>query len=152
MQDNRVEEVVLIEAPLDRTWELTNDLESWPTLFSECAKVEILERDGDTTRFRFTTNPHPDGSVHTWEAARTTDRLAGVVTEIRVDTGPFKNLTIAWKYDPAPGGTRLKWTQDFTLKTGVPHTPESAAKALGGRMATELARVKRLVEESTGTA
>ena len=37
-----------------------NDIERWPELFTEYASAEILERDGDTVRFRLTTHPDPE--------------------------------------------------------------------------------------------
>ena len=59
---------VLIAAPLDLVWERMNQIESWPNLFSEYAKAEILDRQGDTVTFRLTTHPDPeyDGQVWSW--------------------------------------------------------------------------------------
>ena len=44
------------------------DIESWPDLFSEYAKAEVLEEDGHTIQFRLTTHPDPeyDGQVWSW--------------------------------------------------------------------------------------
>nr|AEM44275.1 putative polyketide cyclase [uncultured bacterium] len=152
MRENRVEDSVLITAPVQLTWDITNDLEGWTGLFSECAKVEVLERDGATVRFRFTTHPHPDGAVHSWVATRTADPAAGTVTERRHDTGPFAYLNIAWTYAPEGGGTRLGWSQEFAIKPGVPHSVEGAGKALGARMSAELARIKQHVEDAARAA
>ncbi len=45
---------ISINAPIDLVWDITNDVESWPRLFIEYAAVEILERNGNTVRFRLT--------------------------------------------------------------------------------------------------
>ena len=44
-----------------RRLDAMNDIERWPELFTEYASAEILERDGDTVRFRLTT--HPDAGA-----------------------------------------------------------------------------------------
>jgi aromatase len=152
MQESRVEDSVLIDAPVDLTWDVTNDLDGWTALFSECAKVEVLERDGAVVRFRFTTHPHPDGAVHSWVAVRTADRPASTVTERRTDTGPFAFLDSTWTYTEDPAGTRLGWVQTFAVKPGVPHSAEGAGKALGARMAAELDRIKQRVEDAARAA
>ncbi|GLH99300.1 SRPBCC family protein [Phytohabitans aurantiacus] len=152
MTENRVEDSVLIAAPVHLTWDITNALEGWTGLFSECAKVEVLERDGETVRFRFTTHPHPDGAVHSWVATRTADVPAGVVVERRENTGPFAYMDITWTYVAEGDGTRLGWSQAFAIKAGVPHSVEGAAKALGARMSTELAHIKQHVEDAARSA
>ena len=40
----RTENSVVIKAPLDLFWSRTNDVASWPELFTEYAKAEILAR------------------------------------------------------------------------------------------------------------
>ena len=59
---------VIINAPRDFVWERMMDIESWPDLFSEYAKAEVIEQEGDTVRFRLTTHPDPeyDGQVWSW--------------------------------------------------------------------------------------
>ena len=54
--DNAVD----IEAPIDFVWERMNDVENWPNLFSEYAKTEIVEREGNKILFRLTTHPDPE--------------------------------------------------------------------------------------------
>lgn len=38
------ENSITVDAPFDLVWEMTNDLENWPRLFSEYASVDILSR------------------------------------------------------------------------------------------------------------
>ena len=45
------ENSVVINAPLDLVWQITNDLENWPSLFSEYASVEVLDREGERRGF-----------------------------------------------------------------------------------------------------
>lgn len=36
---------IVIDAPMDLVWNMTNDVGSWPRLFGEYASAEILERE-----------------------------------------------------------------------------------------------------------
>ncbi len=39
------ENEITIAAPVDLVWDMTNDVERWPQLFSEYASAEILSRE-----------------------------------------------------------------------------------------------------------
>ncbi|MEU5098273.1 SRPBCC family protein [Streptomyces sp. NPDC020996] len=111
---------IVIAAPLDLVWDMTNDLESWPQLFSEYASVEILSRDGDRTRFRLTMHPDENGTVWSWVSEREPDRESLTVRARRVETGPFSYMNILWEYEEMPEGVRMVWTQDFEMKPDAP--------------------------------
>ncbi|MFF3246954.1 SRPBCC family protein [Streptomyces sp. NPDC002870] len=114
------ENEITVAAPLDLVWEVTNDIENWPQLFSEYASVEILSREGSTTTFRLTMHPDENGTVWSWVSERTTDRKGRKVEARRVETGPFQFMDIHWEYSEVPGGTRMHWTQDFAMKPDAP--------------------------------
>jgi aromatase len=114
------ENEITVAAPLDLVWDMTNDIENWPGLFSEYASVDILERKGSKTTFRLTMHPDDNGKVWSWVSERTTDRKGGKVTARRVETGPFEHMNIRWEYTEVPGGTRMHWTQDFAMKPDAP--------------------------------
>ncbi|MBT2389152.1 MULTISPECIES: SRPBCC family protein [Streptomyces] len=114
------ENEITVAAPLDLVWEVTNDIEHWPQLFSEYASVEVLSREGNTTTFRLTMHPDENGTVWSWVSERTTDRKGRKVRARRVETGPFQHMDILWEYSEVPGGTRMHWTQDFAMKPDAP--------------------------------
>jgi len=114
------ENEVTIAAPFDLVWDMTNDLENWTGLFSEYAAVEIIERDGDRTRFRLTMHPDENGTVWSWVSERTVDRAARTVRARRVEPGPFQFMDIRWEYEETPDGTRMHWTQDFAMRPEAP--------------------------------
>lgn len=114
------ENEITVAAPLDLVWDMTNDIENWPGLFSEYASVDIMERKGSTTTFRLTMHPDDNGKVWSWVSERTTDRKKRKVTARRVETGPFDHMNIRWEYTEVPGGTRMHWTQDFAMKPDAP--------------------------------
>ncbi|MFJ8849147.1 SRPBCC family protein [Streptomyces sp. NPDC102437] len=114
------ENEITIAAPLDLVWDVTNDLENWPRLFSEYAAVEIIERDGDSTTFRLTMHPDENGKVWSWVSERTVDRGGRLVRARRVEPGPFQHMNIRWEYSEVPGGTKMHWTQDFAMRPDAP--------------------------------
>ncbi|MFB7208913.1 SRPBCC family protein [Streptomyces sp. NPDC001890] len=114
------ENEITIAAPLDLVWDVTNDLENWPRLFSEYAAVEIIERDGDSTTFRLTMHPDENGKVWSWVSERTVDRGGRTVRARRVEPGPFQHMNIRWEYSEVPGGTKMHWTQDFAMRPDAP--------------------------------
>ena len=69
-----------------------NDLENWTNLFTEYASVEVLERDGNTVKFRLTTHPDPeyDGQVWSWTSERTMDPDNYTTKSHRIETGPVR--------------------------------------------------------------
>ncbi|MFE4253625.1 SRPBCC family protein [Streptomyces sp. NPDC056910] len=114
------ENSISIEAPLDLVWDITNDIENWPQLFSEYASLEVLSREGDTTTFRLTMHPDDNGKVWSWVSERTMDRAKRTVRARRVETGPFAHMDIRWDYTETPEGTRMDWVQDFAMKPEAP--------------------------------
>ncbi|WP_405483331.1 SRPBCC family protein [Streptomyces sp. NBC_00009] len=114
------ENSITIDAPLDLVWDMTNDIENWPQLFSEYASLEVLSREGDTTTFRLTMHPDDNGKVWSWVSERTMDRAKRTVRARRVETGPFAHMDIRWDYTETPEGTRMDWVQDFAMKPEAP--------------------------------
>ncbi len=111
---------VVIDAPLDLVWEMTNDVSNWPNLFTEYAQAEILEQGENTVRFRLTMHPDEDGKVWSWVSERTMDPATRTVKARRIKTGPFEYMNIEWFYEPVEGGTRMRWVQDFQMKPTAP--------------------------------
>ncbi|RFC76868.1 SRPBCC family protein [Streptomyces sp. AcE210] len=114
------ENSITIDAPIDLVWDITNDIENWPQLFSEYASLEVLSREGDTTTFRLTMHPDDNGKVWSWVSERTMDRVRRTVRARRVETGPFAHMDIRWDYQETPEGTRMDWVQDFAMKPEAP--------------------------------
>src|SRR5947199_5237959 len=119
---------VVIDKPIDEVWERMNDLENWTNLFTEYASVEVLEREGNTIRFRLTTHPDPeyDGQVWSWVSERTIDESTHTVKAHRIETGPFDHMNIEWYFEPFEGSTRMRWVQEFSMKPSAPSTDDEA--------------------------
>lgn len=143
---------ITIPAPLDVVWEITNDLADWPRLFSEYAALEILSRDGDSTTFRLTMHPDENGKVWSWVSERTTDRAARTVRAHRVETGPFEFMDIFWEYEEVPGGTRMRWTQDFAMKPEAPVDDDGMTRRINDNSKIQMELIRDRITQRKGQA
>ncbi|MEU8523511.1 SRPBCC family protein [Streptomyces sp. NBC_01216] len=138
---------VTIDAPLDLVWEITNDIENWPGLFSEYAALEVLSREGDTTTFRLTMHPDESGKVWSWVSQRTVDVENRTVRAHRVETGPFAHMDIRWEYTRTPAGTHMRWVQDFAMKPDAPVDDDWMTDNINRNSRTQMALIRDRIEQ-----
>ncbi|MCZ4097866.1 SRPBCC family protein [Streptomyces sp. H39-C1] len=140
---------IVINAPIDEVWESTNDVVNWPDLFSEYAKAEILEQDGQTVTFRLTMHPDDEGRVWSWVSERTPDPVTRTVRAHRVETGPFEFMNIYWEYTETPEGVRMRWVQDFHMKPQAPADDAGMTEHLNRNTAIQMKLIKDKVEAAS---
>ncbi|MFI8966383.1 SRPBCC family protein [Streptomyces sp. NPDC053493] len=141
---------ITIDAPLDLVWDITNDIENWPRLFSEYASVEVLSREGDTTTFRLTMHPDENGKVWSWVSERTVDRANRTVRARRVETGPFAHMNIRWEYTELPGGVQMRWVQDFAMKPDAPVDDEWMTDNINRNSRVQMALIRDRIVQAAG--
>ncbi|GHF18763.1 polyketide cyclase [Streptomyces griseoluteus] len=141
---------ITIAAPLDLVWDMTNDLENWPQLFSEYASVEVLKREGRKTTFRLTMHPDDNGTVWSWVSEREPDRENRTVRARRVETGPFAHMDIHWAYEEVPGGTRMVWTQDFAMKPEAPVDDDWMTDNINRNSKVQMALIRDKIQQAAG--
>jgi aromatase len=137
---------ILIAAPLQLVWDITNDIENWPGLYTEYAATEVLERREATVRFRLTMHPDEQGRVWSWVSQRTANEADRTVSAHRVETGPFEYMQIWWSYREEDGGTRLRWVQDFEMKPQAPVDDAGMVDHLNRSTAVQLAVIRDRIE------
>ncbi|WP_406728632.1 SRPBCC family protein [Streptomyces sp. GD-15H] len=137
---------VVIDAPMEIVWKMTNDVAGWPSLFSEYAAADVLSRSGDTVRFRLALHPDENGTVWSWVSERTADPATRTVRAHRVETGVFKYMSLFWEYTEVPGGVRMRWVQDFEMKPQAPVDDEAMTRRLNTNSAGQMALIKQKVE------
>lgn len=143
---------IVIDAPMELVWSMTNDVESWPQLFSEYASAEILSREGGSVTFRLTMHPDEQGRVWSWVSQRTPDEASRTVRAHRVETGPFEYMNILWAYTDVAGGVRMQWVQDFQMKPQAPVDDAGMTEHLNRNTAVQLKLIKGKVEAAARTA
>jgi aromatase len=142
------ESSIVINAPMDLVWDMTNDVESWPHLFSEYAAAEIIARDGNTVRFRLTMHPDDNGKVWSWVSERVMDPQARAVHAYRVETGPFEFMNIDWTYRETSDGVEMRWVQDFHMKPNAPADDATMAEMITRNSAVQMERIKTIVQDA----
>lgn len=146
------ENSIVIDAPLDLVWKMTNDVPGWPALFSEYASAEILHRTDDTVRFRLTMHPEPDGKVWSWVSERVMNRDELNVRAHRVETGPFEFMNIHWSYRETPAGVEMRWIQEFHMRPGAPVDDAGMTERINANSQVQLKLIKERVETAARTA
>jgi len=142
------ENEITIAAPLDLVWDMTNDLENWPQLFSEYAAVDVLSREGNRTTFRLTMHPDEKGMVWSWVSERETDRDALSVKAHRVEPGPFAYMNIRWRYEEVADRTRMVWTQDFEMRPDAPVDDAWMTDNINRNSKVQMALIRDRVEKA----
>ncbi|WP_272918635.1 SRPBCC family protein [Streptomyces sp. HUCO-GS316] len=142
----RTENGIVIDAPFDLVWDMTNDVANWPNLFSEYALAEILDRHGDTVRFRLALHPDADGKVWSWVSERVMDRGNRTVRAHRVETGPFAFMNILWTYAQTDAGVEMRWEQEFRMKPDAPVDDAAMTERINKNSKIQLALIKERVE------
>lgn len=145
------ESTVLINAPIQLVWDMTNDVPSWPQLYTEYASAEVLEQDGDTVTFRLTMHPDENGTSWSWVSRRVLDRDNRTVEAHRVETGPFEYMNIFWDYLEVPGGVRMRWRQEFRMKPGAPVDDATMAERIRTNTPVQMDVIRRRVEARAAT-
>lgn len=144
-----VDNAILIDAPMELVWEMTNDVESWPWLFSEYAAAEIIERRGHTVVFRLVMHPDEEGQAWTWVSERTPDPATRTVRARRVETGPFEHMDIFWQYTHESDGVRMRWVQDFHMKPTAPIDDRGMTAYLENGTAIQMRGIKEKIEAAS---
>ncbi|MFJ3232261.1 SRPBCC family protein [Streptomyces sp. NPDC086787] len=139
---------ITIAAPLDLVWDMTNDLDNWPRLFSEYASCEVLSQEGRKTTFRLTMHPDENGTVWSWVSEREPDRGALSVKARRVETGPFAYMNIHWQYEEVPAGIRMVWTQDFEMKPDAPVDDDWMTDNINRNSKVQMALIRDKIEQA----
>ncbi|MFD5452020.1 MULTISPECIES: SRPBCC family protein [unclassified Streptomyces] len=141
---------IVIAAPMTLVWDMTNDIENWPRLFSEYASLEVLERDGDRVTFRLTMHPDEEGRVWSWVSERVADPVTRTVRAHRVETGPFQYMNIVWEYTETAEGTRMRWIQDFAMKPEAPVDDAGMTENINRNSRTQMALIRDRIEQAAG--
>jgi aromatase len=137
---------VRIAAPIDLVWTMTNDVASWPALFTEYSAAEILSTDGNTVKFRLAMHPDENGTVWTWVSERTMYPEERKVLAHRVEKGPFEYMDIEWTYAEDGDGTRMRWVQDFAMRPDAPVDDEAMTRRINENSRIQMEIIARKIE------
>jgi aromatase len=144
----RTENSITINAPMNLVWRMTNDVARWPDLFSEYAAVEVLDESDGVVRFRLTMHPDEQGRVWSWVSERTPDETTRTVRAKRVETGPFEYMHLFWEYSDEPDGVRMRWSQEFAMKSAAPVDDAGMAARINRNTPEQMRLIKQRIESA----
>jgi aromatase len=142
----RIENSVAIKADPKEVFDIINDIEKWPTLFSEYAGAKVIskERDGRYTEIIFELS-NPDGA--SWRSWRLVDHKQLVaIAERRDPLYPFSYMHLKWTCSADPGGTRMTWIQDFELDVNYGVSLDAALQRMNTHTRENQQRIKEEIE------
>ncbi|WP_020667141.1 SRPBCC family protein [Amycolatopsis nigrescens] len=143
---------ILIDAPFQLVWDMTNDVDNWTNLFTEYAEAKVIEREGNTVKFRLALHPDENGKVWSWVSQRTFDVEKREVHAKRVETGPFEYMHIYWKYTEEDGKVRMTWKQDFHMKPAAPLDDDGMTNRINTNTPIQMNVIKERVEAAARTS
>ncbi|MBP2323144.1 aromatase [Kibdelosporangium banguiense] len=146
----RTQNSVVVNAPMDLVWSMTNDVASWPHLFSEYSAAEVLETSANKVRFRLTMHPDENGKQWSWVSERVADPVTRTVNARRVETGIFQYMEIRWEYEETGDGIEMRWFQEFAMKPDAPVDEKTMAARIDRNTPIQMARIKQQVEAAAG--
>lgn len=147
-----IRNAVLIDAPVEKVFGITNDVRAWPLLFTEYASSEVIEQAEGSVTFRLTTKPDEHERGWSWIATRRTNVAErSTYSERDPSTGPFESMRIRWWYD-AVGDLRtvMTWEQEFSLKSSAPMSDSEAVEHLNRQTRLQQQAVRENVERMCG--
>lgn len=142
----QTENTIVVDAPFQIVWDMTNDVDNWTNLFTEYSEATVIEREGNTIKFRLALQPDENGKVWSWMSQRIMDVDKGEVHAKRIETGPFEYMNIFWNYTVEDGKTRMTWKQDFAMKPTAPLDNEGMTNRINTNTPVQMKVIKERVE------
>ncbi len=141
------ENSITINAPIERVFDITNDIARWPHFFTEYQSAEVLSRDGNRITFRLTTFASDDRPSLSWRSCRLVDKANWRATAEREEPKmPFRYMHITWLYAEVPGGTKMTWVQDFQMDPASGYTDEQFEGFINKNTKVQMVSFKEKIE------
>jgi len=134
---------ILINAPYDKVFDISNDIERWTELFGgEYKEAKILSREGNKLTFRLT-----DDENRSWQSFRLLfkDDYFAYAQKLPPEF-PFKYMKIIWLYTPKPDGILMTWIQDFEMDDKAKFTDEQVVGLINKHSQENLQIFKKIIE------
>ena len=135
---------IVIKAPYDLVFDISNDIERWTELFGgEYTEAKVLEREGNKITFQLT-----DDEGNSWQSFRLLfkDNYFAYAQK-KEPTFPFKYMKIIWLYTQQPDGIQMTWIQDFTMDEKAKFNDEQVEGFINKHSQDNLKIFKEVIEK-----
>ncbi len=138
---------ILIKAPYDKVFDVSNDIERWTELFGgEYKEAKILEREGNKLTFRLT-----DDEGNSWQSFRLLfkENYFAYAQKLPPEF-PFKYMKIIWLYTPVSEGVLMSWIQHFQMDEKAKFDDNQVEEMVNKHSQENLNIFKRIIEQEAG--
>ena len=135
---------VLINAPYERVFDISNDIERWTELFGgEYKEAKILKREDNKLTFRLT-----DDEGNSWQSYRILNKEHKFAYAQKLPPEfPFKYMKIIWLYTPTQEGVMMTWIQHFTMDDKAKYNDEQVEGFINKHSQENLRIFKDIIEK-----
>lgn len=141
---------ILIHRDFDHVFDLTNNIELWPKLFTEYKDAKVLEKNDNEIVFQLTTFPEGERPSRTWKSKRYLNKANGIATAKRIEPlFPFAYMDIRWEYEKLADNKAvvMTWIQEFDVHPECQFSVTQMESFLNHNTYKQIRAVKKAVEE-----
>lgn len=135
---------ILIKAPYEKIFDISNDIPRWTELFGgEYKEAKVVKKEDNKIVFQLT-----DDEGHSWQSFRLLFKKDYFAYAERLEPKfPFEYMKIIWLYTPAPEGVILTWIQHFTMGKKAKFNDEQVEGFINKHSQENLEIFKRVIEK-----
>lgn len=135
---------IVINAPYEKVFEMSNDIDRWKEYFDEYTESEVVERDGNKLVFKLT---HQNGT--SWKSFRLLFPEEKFTYAARIDPMfPFQYMKIIWLYREVEGGIEMTWIQDFSMDKKAKFSDVQVEEIINKHSQENLKNFKAIIEKA----
>jgi len=135
---------ILIKAPYDAVFDISNDIERWTELFGgEYTEAKVLKREGNKLTFKLT-----DDEGNSWQSFRLLFKDYYFAYAQKLEpTFPFNYMKIIWLYTPVSEEILMTWIQFFSMAEGAKFNDEQVEGFINKHSTDNLKIFKEVIEK-----
>lgn len=135
---------IIINAPYDKVFDISNDIGRWTELFGgEYKEAKVVKIEGNKITFRLTDDE--DKSWQSWRLLFKDKYFA--YAEREEPKFPFKYMKIIWLYTPKSEGIEMTWIQHFEMDDKAKFTDEQVEGFINQHSQENLKIFKEIIEK-----
>lgn len=138
---------IIINAPYDLIFDISNTIPRWTELFGgEYKEAIVVKKEKNKITFKLT-----DKEGRTWQSFRLLFKENFLAYAEREEPKfPFEFMKIIWLYTPKPEGIELTWIQHFKMDSKAAFTDEQVEGFINQHSKENLKIFKAVIEKEAG--
>jgi aromatase len=139
---------IIINAPYDLIFDISNTIPRWTELFGgEYKEAIVVKKEKNKITFKLT-----DKEGRTWQSYRLLFKENFLAYAEREEPKfPFEFMKIIWLYTPKPEGIELTWIQHFKMDSKAAFTDEQVEGFINQHSKENLKIFKAVIEKEAGS-